>query len=160
MTTRRHIDETDLGVTITDPTGSTPTQELSPENAAALRAHFESEKDQDLGRWRDILHPHLLLYPQGEREVSVICEKTGTWGQWADSEVRRDNGSDMLRSAAARFFEARDPEFQRARRAIWEALEPRLEDDIHLDLNDAQQNDRFAALVDAATRAAIAARTT
>lgn len=154
---RRRIDETDLGVTITDITGAEAPQELTPENAAALRAHFESEKDQDLGRWRDQRYPHLVVYPQGEREASVICEQTGTWGQFSYNEASREAGRDTHAEAARRFFEARDDTFQAVRRAIWVALEPRLEDDITLDLNDPRQSDRFASLVDAATRAAIKA---
>lgn len=153
---RRRIEDTNLGIRIEDPSGIAETETLTAVNAAALRAHFQSETDQDLGRWRDGLHPELLVYPQGN-EVSVIDEKRGTWGQWAAADARREAANDMLAAAAARYFEARDEQFQSVRRAVWGVLEPRLEDNITLDLNNPIQGERFAVIVDSVTRAALAA---
>lgn len=41
--------------------------------------------------------------------------------------------------------------------AAWEALEPRLEDHIHLDLNDVEENAQFRSIVDAVVESAVAA---
>lgn len=124
--------------------------------AAALRAHFEAEKDTDLGRWRDPSAPTYVAYPSG-REVAIVSETTGSWGQWSEHHARLEASRDKLAAVAVRYFEAHDPRFQAVREAIWESLEPRLEDVINLDLNVPAQNEQFAALVTAAARAVIEA---
>lgn len=138
-------------VVVADAGGS---HRIKPTEVAALRAHFEAEKDAKLGRWRDPSDPEYVAYPDG-REVTIFSETTGCWGQWSESHARHEAGRDQLAAAAVRYFEAHSPEFQSIRDAIWESLEPRVEDVINLDLNIPAQNEQFAALVTAATRAVI-----
>lgn len=121
---------------------------------AYLRSHFQAEKDAELGRWRDPSNPGYVAYPAG-REVSIVSETTGTWGQWSEQHARSEASRDKLAAVAVRYFEAHDPRFQSIRDAIWESLEPRLEDVIHLDLNVPAQNEQFAALVEAVARAVV-----
>lgn len=129
---------------------------LLPAAVASLRSHFQAEKDAELGRWRDPSDSEYVAYPDG-REVSIFSETTGCWGQWSEYHARSEAGRDQLAAAAVRYFEAHSPQFQSVRDAIWESLEPRLEDVIDLDLNVPAQNERFAELVTAATRAVIEA---
>lgn len=89
--------------------------------------------------------------------MAVVSEETGSWGQWSEHHARSEANRDKLAAVAARYFEAHDPRFQAVRDAIWETLEPRLEDAINLDLNVPAQNERFAELVTAAARAVIEA---
>ncbi|SDH40582.1 hypothetical protein [Microbacterium sp. 77mftsu3.1] len=108
------------------------------------------------GEWRDPQRPTVLVIPYTPGEAYVLDEETGNFGEWAEDDAHAEAHMGHLAASISRYFTESDPLFVRSRDAIWSSLEDRLEDDIHLDLNNPEQSARFAALVNDATRAVLA----
>ena len=73
------------------------------ETTEALRAFFQAERDEELGRWRDTENPNIVVYAlsmmDGEdRCIRLLNELSGaTWLDW---------GRVALPGPASRYFEA------------------------------------------------------
>lgn len=77
---------------------------LSEEEMDELRAHLQAERDEQLGRWRDLESPNLVCYQRGDDTVYVLDERTG----FTYARTRSDiiDGSDQYDIVAARYFAA------------------------------------------------------
>ncbi len=80
-------------------------EQVSPNNAQALREFFQAEADERLGRWRWPKDPRFLVYRVGEDRVTVMYEPGGGSTYWSRSEAGSAAGSDV-RDAAAAYFAA------------------------------------------------------
>ena len=94
--------------------------ELPTADFETLRAFFQAERDEELGRWRDPENPDMVCYQRGDDTVYVLDERTG----FTYARIRSDiiDGSDRYDIVAKRYFQAHpDPNPWRAARPdeIW-----------------------------------------
>ena len=77
---------------------------LTTANFETLRAFFQAERDETLGRWRDPKHPDLVCYDRGDDTVYVLDERTG----FTYARTRSDiiDGFDQYDFVAKRYFQA------------------------------------------------------
>ena len=77
---------------------------LTTANFETLRAFFQAERDEQLGRWRDPKHPDLVCYDRGDDTVYVLNERTG----FTYARTRSDiiDGSDQYDFVAKCYFQA------------------------------------------------------
>ena len=89
------------------------------ETTEALRAFFQAERDEQLGRWRDPENPDIVCYP-------VACDLDAVWvmyeGDWTRYHASRSGWEDVLphyvSETAGRYFAAHsEPE-------PWDAVQP------------------------------------
>ena len=77
------------------------------ETTEALRAFFQAERDQELGRWRDTENPDIVCYP-------VACDLDAVWvmyeGDWTRYHASRSGWEDVrphyVSETAGRYFAA------------------------------------------------------
>ena len=77
------------------------------ETTEALRAFFQAERDEQLGRWRDPENPDIVCYP-------VACDLDAVWvmyeGDWTRYHASRSGWEDVLphyvSETAGRYFAA------------------------------------------------------
>ena len=80
-----------------------------PDTTNALRAFFQAERDEQLGRWRDPENPDWVVYPVGDdfRHIRVLNERTLFRKAWSRSEANRYAFNDEAVGATRRYFDAR-----------------------------------------------------
>ena len=77
--------------------------ELPTADFAALRAFFQAERDEELGRWRDPENPDFVVYPHDDVTITVLDEVDGkrfwwTRGDELDAHQERFPGFDTARA--------------------------------------------------------------
>ena len=89
------------------------------ETTEALRAFFQAERDEELGRWRDPQNPDMVVYPHDDVNTTVHDETTGAYLNWSRDQAEDDEYSRGFGFATARrYFEAHpEPE-------PWDAAQP------------------------------------
>ena len=89
---------------------------LTTANFETLRAFFQAERDEELGRWRDPKNPDLVCYQRRDDTVYVLDERTG----FTYARTRSDiiDGSDQYGIVADRYFQAHPEPKQ------WEDAQP------------------------------------
>ena len=96
-------------------TGTGGVRDYTPPMAAfAVEEFCQAKHDAELGRWRDPLDPHLVVYRRDGEHVRVIDERTGDF----QDAVRGTTLSGSFKDAARAYFEAH-PE-----RKPWHEAEP------------------------------------
>ena len=86
--------------------------ELPTADFAALRAFFQAERDEELGRWRDPENPDWITYPADKEDaVWVFDEREGGGSQYwtrgiAGSYDPAYTGYSASHYAAGRYFQA------------------------------------------------------
>ena len=73
------------------------------ETTEALRAFFQAERDEQLGRWRDPQNPDMVVYPHDDVTITVLDEVDGkrfwwTRGDELDDHQERFPGFDTARA--------------------------------------------------------------
>lgn len=80
------------------------------EDLGALRAHFQRERDEQLGRWRSPEHPNFVVYPIKDDDAVWVLDEAETGAIRASAPATRinaratDNPYDLVADA---YFAAR-----------------------------------------------------
>ena len=93
--------------------------ELPTADFAALRAFFQAERDEELGRWRDPENPNMVVYPHDDVNTTVHDETTGAYLNWSREQAEDDEYSHGFGFATARAYFAAHPEPK-----PWDAAQP------------------------------------
>ena len=80
------------------------------ETTEALRAFFQAERDEALGRWRDPENPNTVVYPHDDVNTTVHDETTGAYLNWSREQAEDDEYSLGFGFATARAYFAAHPE--------------------------------------------------
>ena len=88
------------------------------ETTEALRAFFQAERDETLGRWRDPEHPDWVVYPLADGTVMVSNEQSQYRGFWSRKGTRECALKWGSADVARRYFQAH-PEPK-----PWDAAQP------------------------------------
>ena len=89
------------------------------ETTEALRAFFQAERDETLGRWRDPENPNMVVYPHDDVNTTVHDETTGAYLNWSREQAEDDEYSHGFGFATARAYFAAHPEPK-----PWNAAQP------------------------------------
>ena len=89
------------------------------ETTEALRAFFQAERDEELGRWRDPENPNMVVYPHDDVNTTVHDETTGAYLNWSREQAEDDEYSHGFGFATARAYFAAHPEPK-----PWDAAQP------------------------------------
>ena len=93
--------------------------ELPTADFEALRAFFQAERDEELGRWRDPENPDMVVYPHDDVNTTVHDETTGAYLNWSREQAEDDEYSRGFGFATARAYFAAHPEPK-----PWDAARP------------------------------------
>ena len=80
------------------------------ETTEALRAFFQAERDETLGRWRDPVNPDWVVYPHDDVNTTVHDETTGAYLNWSREQAEDDEYSRGFGFATARAYFQAHPE--------------------------------------------------
>ena len=75
-----------------------------------VRAFFQAERDETLGRWRDPENPNIVVYPHDDVNTTVHDETTGAYLNWSREQAEDDEYSHGFGFATARAYFAAHPE--------------------------------------------------
>ena len=80
---------------------------LTTANFETLRAFFQAERDDALGRWRDPQNPDYVVYPHDDVNTTVHDETNGVHQYWSREQAEDDEYSRGFGFATARaYFQA------------------------------------------------------
>lgn len=91
-------------------------EQVSPNNAQALREFFGAEADERLGRWRWPENPDYVVYPVGDDVVDVLRESSVS-----DSTRGPGRQASITRAVAATWDRDYSQNFHRSARAYFDA---------------------------------------
>ena len=83
---------------------------LTTADFEALRAFFQAERDEQLGRWRDPENPDWVVYPHDDVNTTVHDETTGAYLNWSREQAEDDEYSHGFGFATARAYFQAHPE--------------------------------------------------
>ena len=79
---------------------------LTTADFKTLRAFFQAERDEELGRWRDPENPDYVVYPLADGTVMIFNEQSQYRGFWSRKGTREYELKGGSADVARRYFAA------------------------------------------------------